>query len=300
VPAELFDYFRAKSEVRLRKALASGEYVGWLATEGKSLQNIVAGAGVQLRRVLPYPISEPGDKIRICDGRQGIILNVFTEPNWRRRGVAALLLKTIVEWSRNHGLGGLVLHASDEGRSLYEQLGFVSTNEVQREFGHRFQRRLGAASDHRALPRRLQHRSQHGEREQGDQESQVIPNGELVPKQVVIRNEQCQQHDSKNHCCRPPAVRDPRSDKSARNRSHCPQDEPGQLHPEGKVKGGFRLMVVRPPHSQWKIHNCGDKDPGDEPEDNGRDRSHGRPFAEVSTCRSVSKRAFHISLIVIL
>lgn len=166
VPAELFDYFRAISDVRLREAPASGEYVGWLATEGKSLQNIVAGAGVQLRRVLPYPISEPGDKIRICDGRQGIILNVFTEPNWRRRGVAALLLKTIVAWSRKHGLDGLVLHASDEGRSLYEQLGFVSTNEVQREFGHRFQRRLGAASDHRALPRRLQHRSQPGQREQ--------------------------------------------------------------------------------------------------------------------------------------
>ena len=53
VPAELFDYFRAKSEVRLREALASGEYVGWLATEGKSLQNIVAGAGVQLRLRCP-------------------------------------------------------------------------------------------------------------------------------------------------------------------------------------------------------------------------------------------------------
>ena len=118
VPAELFDYFRAKSEARLREALACGEYVGWLASQRNSPETIIAGAGVQLRRVLPHPIGEASGEITICDGRRGIILNVFTEPEWRRRGIAALLMNTIIEWSREQRLDGLVLHASDEGRAL--------------------------------------------------------------------------------------------------------------------------------------------------------------------------------------
>jgi GNAT superfamily N-acetyltransferase len=131
VPAELFDLFRVKSEARLRVAFASGEYVGWLASQRNSPQTIIAGAGVQLRRVLPHPVAEAGGEITICDGRQGIILNVFTEPEWRRRGIAALLMKTIIEWSREQRLDGLVLHASDEARALYERLGFISTNEMR-------------------------------------------------------------------------------------------------------------------------------------------------------------------------
>ena len=88
---------------------------------------------------MPHPIGDADGEITICDGRQGIILNVFTEPEWRRHGIAARLIKTIIEWSREQRLDGLVLHASDEGRALYERLGFVSTNEM------RFSGNLGAA-----------------------------------------------------------------------------------------------------------------------------------------------------------
>ena len=131
VPAELFGSFRAKSEARLREALTKKEYVGWLVSQRDLPQTIIAGAGVQLRQVLPHPIGEPGGEITICDGRQGIILNVFTEPEWRRRGVADLLMKTIIKWSREQCLEELVLHASDEGRTLYERLGFVPTSEMR-------------------------------------------------------------------------------------------------------------------------------------------------------------------------
>jgi len=140
VPAELFDYFRAKSEARLREALACEEYIGWLASQRNSPETIIAGAGVRLRRILPHPIGEADGEITICDGRQGIILNVFTEPEWRRRGIAALLMNTIIKWSREQCLEELVLHASDEGRALYERLGFVFTNEM------RFSGNLGAVS----------------------------------------------------------------------------------------------------------------------------------------------------------
>jgi len=58
-------------------------------------------------------------------------VNVFTEPQWRRRGIAGLLLKEIITWSKNEQIDRLVLHASDEGRSIYERLGFTESNEMR-------------------------------------------------------------------------------------------------------------------------------------------------------------------------
>jgi predicted GNAT family acetyltransferase len=67
----------------------------------------------------------------IAEGRHAIVLNVWTEPNWRRRGLATLLIKEILAWARTERLDRLVLHASDEGRSVYERLGFIQTNEMR-------------------------------------------------------------------------------------------------------------------------------------------------------------------------
>jgi uncharacterized protein (DUF1330 family) len=51
--------------------------------------------------------------------------------SWRRRGVAALLMQHVLAWARHERLDRLVLHASAEGRRLYEGLGFVATNEMR-------------------------------------------------------------------------------------------------------------------------------------------------------------------------
>ena len=111
----------------------------------------------------------------------------------------------------------------------------------------------------------------------------------------MIRDEEREQQDSKSYCRRPAPVRDPRGDKSAANRSQGPEGEPDKLHPKGKIESGFCLMIVGPPCSEGKIYNGGDYDPGNEPDNNGCDRFHGR-----GVCGGVGKRAFHISLIVIL
>jgi GNAT superfamily N-acetyltransferase len=131
VPDQLFDSFRAKSEARLGEVLASHEYIGWLASHADAPEKIIAGAGLQLRQTLPQPVAASNGYIRIADGRQAILLNVFTEPEWRRRGVAALLIEKAFAWAREQRLDTLVLHASDEARRLYERLGFVATNEMR-------------------------------------------------------------------------------------------------------------------------------------------------------------------------
>jgi GNAT superfamily N-acetyltransferase len=128
VPDHVFETFRARSRERLRDVLARGEYVGWLVSLKDSPDKIIAGAGVHLRCVLPHPVQKPA---AFAEGRHGIIVNVFTEPEWRRQGLAAMLVNRIIDWAREQKLDELVLHSSTEGRSLYERLGFVATSEMR-------------------------------------------------------------------------------------------------------------------------------------------------------------------------
>src|SRR6185436_9182299 len=130
LPAELYQPLMREAAAYLGVAVARGEYVGWFACPVGSPGEVVAGAGVQLRRTLPHSIEANGRR-RLVQGRQGIVLNVFTEKAWRRRGVAELLMKTVLDWARAERLDTLVLHAAPEGRHLYEKLGFRATNEMR-------------------------------------------------------------------------------------------------------------------------------------------------------------------------
>ena len=131
IPDHLFESYRTQCETRLGEQLVSGEYIGWLAHPVALADKIVAGVGVQLRRVLPHPVGEPGGEIVIAEGRHAIVINVFTEPAWRRCGLATLLMKRLIAWARAERLDRLVLHTSDEGRVVYERLGFIQTNEMR-------------------------------------------------------------------------------------------------------------------------------------------------------------------------
>jgi GNAT superfamily N-acetyltransferase len=131
VSPEAFETLRAKSRERLLDLMTRGEYIGWLAIPTQRPDIIAGGAGVQLREVLPHPLARPNERNKIAEGRHAIIINVFTEPPWRRQGVAVLLLQRIIDWARAERLDCLVLHASEAGRSLYERLGFVGTNEMR-------------------------------------------------------------------------------------------------------------------------------------------------------------------------
>src|SRR6266480_2284892 len=124
---EAFEILCAKARARLEQWIDGGNYIGWLATLADKPEMVVAGAGVELQPILPRPV----DVSTIGEGRQGTIVNVFTEPQWRRRGVAGLLIQEIIIWSKNEHLDRLILHASDEGRSIYKRLGFIASNEMR-------------------------------------------------------------------------------------------------------------------------------------------------------------------------
>jgi GNAT superfamily N-acetyltransferase len=62
---------------------------------------------------------------------QPYLLSMFTEPDFRRRGVASMVVSKAIEWSKKQGYGRLMLHASDMGRKVYSKFGFRRTWEMR-------------------------------------------------------------------------------------------------------------------------------------------------------------------------
>lgn len=112
----------------LREALPHGEYLGWVAVNSVPSPHIIGGVGVQLRPLVPRPGSGDGG---LELGPEAVVLSMYVEPPWRRRGVGEKLMRSLLEALAERGLGRIVLHASDDGRHLYERLGFVPTNEMR-------------------------------------------------------------------------------------------------------------------------------------------------------------------------
>lgn len=114
----------------LQRAMPMGEYVGWVACSAAQPTVVVGGAGAQHRRILPRPVPTAAG-VQVMDGREAIVINVFTEPAWRRGGIARALMLALLDGMRDSPTQRVVLHASAEGRPLYEVLGFEATNEMR-------------------------------------------------------------------------------------------------------------------------------------------------------------------------
>jgi GNAT superfamily N-acetyltransferase len=115
---------RQTSEPLFRRGLEDGSYLGWLAEGPEGV--VVAGGGIIILEYHSHP--------RDPRSRRAWIVNMYTEPGYRRRGLARRLMTEMIEWCRGAELASVFLHASDEGRPLYESLGFVPTNEMRLDF----------------------------------------------------------------------------------------------------------------------------------------------------------------------
>jgi len=127
VPTEaLAQELLEKSTLALAATLADGTYVGWFAVNEAG--KVIAGAGAQIKPQLPRMSH---DRKRIESSPVPLVVNVYTEPEFRGLGIARALMRTIMEWAKAEGADRIVLHASDAGRPLYSSLGFHPTNEMR-------------------------------------------------------------------------------------------------------------------------------------------------------------------------
>jgi GNAT superfamily N-acetyltransferase len=118
--AAVLDAMVAGCRDLLRTWLEEGVYRGWLAERAGT---VVAGGGLIVSRWLPNaadPLS-----------RRATILNVYTERAHRRQGLARALMEAMIAWCREEGFTAVTLDASDDGRPLYEVMGFRSTTQMR-------------------------------------------------------------------------------------------------------------------------------------------------------------------------
>ena len=62
-------------------------------------------------------------------GKKAYIMNMFTDPNYRRKGIAFRTLDLLVKEAKSRGIDAISLEATDMGRPLYEKYGFVKMND---------------------------------------------------------------------------------------------------------------------------------------------------------------------------
>lgn len=96
-----------------KKNMAAGTYVSWLAFDG---DKIVGTSGMSFAEKPPY-FTCPSGKI-------GILSSMYTDPNYRRLGIATQLLDRVVKEAQEYGCGTIYITASDMGVKLYESYGF--------------------------------------------------------------------------------------------------------------------------------------------------------------------------------
>ena len=122
-----------------RQRLKSGRLVGFLV-ETRS-RHVVAGGCVWLRENQPRPGWE--------DRTMPYLLSMYTEPEYRGKGLATRIVREAVRWARANGFRRMTLHASDEGRNVYARLGWQRTWEMR----YRLTDPKRAPSRRRAMPR---------------------------------------------------------------------------------------------------------------------------------------------------
>lgn len=100
-----------------KRHLADGTFVSWLAVDGG---RIVGTSGMSFVEKPPY--------FGCPSGRIGLLSSMFTQKEYRRKGIAKELLSRVVEEARKYGCGAVHITASDMGVYLYEDFGFVKNN----------------------------------------------------------------------------------------------------------------------------------------------------------------------------
>jgi len=94
--------------------MSDGTFVSYLAMDG---DKIVGTSGMSFVEKPPY--------FGCPSGRIGLLSSMFTDPEYRRQGIAKELLSRVVEEARKYGCGVVQITASDMGVLLYTDFGFV-------------------------------------------------------------------------------------------------------------------------------------------------------------------------------
>ena len=107
VERETYNYYKM--------ALRDGSHIAYLVFDA---DRFVGAGGVSFFQVMPTYHNPSGNK--------AYIMNMYTHPEYRRKGVALKTLDLLVKDAKNKGVTAISLEATDMGRPLYEKYGFIN------------------------------------------------------------------------------------------------------------------------------------------------------------------------------
>ena len=110
----------APMRIYFEQHLPTGAFRVWVAEHQKVP---IAAIGLVIHSVPPSP--------RNITGKVAYIMNLVTLAEHRRLGIAKQLLLHVLDIVRSEGIPKISLHASSDGRPLYEQLGFKTSAETR-------------------------------------------------------------------------------------------------------------------------------------------------------------------------
>jgi GNAT superfamily N-acetyltransferase len=102
----------------LSESMQNDVFVAWLAIVN---DEIVATSGLCFFQITPG--------FTLIDGKIAYILNIYTLPRWRGKGVGKQVFDHILQEAIARGYKRISLHASDDGRPVYEKFGFRATHD---------------------------------------------------------------------------------------------------------------------------------------------------------------------------
>jgi ribosomal protein S18 acetylase RimI-like enzyme len=103
------------------KAIPSNDFIAWLAeSDGK----MIATGGMVVQQI-------PARYGGVESGKLGYLLNFYTIPEARRKGICTMLLNELIKEAKSLGLKQLRLHASKDGINIYRKAGFVEPEQPE-------------------------------------------------------------------------------------------------------------------------------------------------------------------------
>ena len=105
------------------EAIASNDFVAWVA----EYNGIIIGTSGMV--VWQRPANYGG----LESGKLGYLLNFYTIPEARRKGIGTRLLNELIKEARFIGLKYLHLNATKDGLCIYRKAGFVEPDDIELE-----------------------------------------------------------------------------------------------------------------------------------------------------------------------
>ncbi|MFX1388500.1 MAG: GNAT family N-acetyltransferase [Promethearchaeota archaeon] len=97
--------------------MKTGDFMSWLAEINNQ---IIATSGLSFMQKPPHFIN--------ITGKFAYIMNMYTKPEWRKKGIGSKLLEKLIEEIKKKSINSVILHSTEAGRALYEKYGFKESD----------------------------------------------------------------------------------------------------------------------------------------------------------------------------